>query len=268
MTDSICVVLMCNDVEHYINGTLRTIKELREIGKYDNDIVLMYGDDLIDRMDNPENIFTLELNNLSVIKKYFPTINRSKYIEMFINKPFGSGDKREITKSFQFHKFYLFTDYFKQWEKIFYIDAGMHIIKPIYPMITLKCNNTLLAHSDAYPFYNNELDCQFDKLSYPEVFNKLKNNFNLNIDYFQTTIMLFDTNIIKNNTFDELIKLSEEYFISKTNEQGILNLLFNCKLGLWKQITSRDKNTYYYDFWERPKRNKNNYIMLKRIRFG
>ena len=58
-----------------------------------------------------------------MIKKYFPTIDRSKFIEMFNTKPFTKGDRREITKSFQYHKFYLFTEYFKQWKKIFYIEV-------------------------------------------------------------------------------------------------------------------------------------------------
>lgn len=90
----------------------------------------------------------------------------------------------------------------------------------------------------------------------------------LNIDFFQSGILLFDTNIIKHNTFVELVKLSEEYFISKTNEQGIMNLYFNSKLKIWKQIQVKDDTTFFYDMWERPKYKKHDYIMLKSIRFG
>lgn len=268
MEEKVCIVLMCNNVENYKQHTIRTIRELRTIGDYTKDIVLMYDDELIylseqEQMDE----FGVELLKMNVILKYFPKIDRTKFIEMFKTKPFVEGDKREITKSFQFHKFYLFDEYFKNWNKIFYIDAGMHIFKPIHKMINLDCANKLLAHDDAYPYYGNKLNCQFEKNSYPEIYDDLKNNFNLNINFFQTGILLFDSNIINSNTFNELIELSEKYFISKTNEQGIMNLLFNCRLKIWKQIQIKDNETFYYDIWERPKYNKNNYIMLKRIRF-
>ena len=264
-----CVVLMCNNVEKYIKDTIRNIQEIRTIGDFQNDIVLMYDDELVYEFEtNESSNFKNELKKNNVILKYFPKINRTKYVNMFIEKPFIEGDKREITKSFQFHKFYLFNEYFKKWNKIFYIDAGMHIFKPIKKIMDLDCSYKLLAHSDTYPYYKNKLDCQFEKKSYHEIYDKLKKNFDLNIDFFQTTILLFDTNIITTNTFDNLVELSEKYFISKTNEQGIMNLLFVSKLKIWKQIQIRDADTFYYDFWERPKCKKDNYIMLKRIRFG
>jgi len=268
MLNKICIVLMCNNVDKYKNETIRTLYELRHIGKYDSDIILMYDDELLCLSDeNFKDEFKNNLLKMNVILKYFPKIDRSKYINMFKEKPFIEGDKREITKSFQYHKFYLFDEYFKNWNKIFYIDAGMHIFKPIKKMLELDCSNKLLAHSDAYPYFKDKLKCQFEKQAYPEVYQELTKNFNLNIDFFQTGILLFDSSIISKDTFNELIELSEKYFISKTNEQGIMNLLFNCKLKIWKQIQIKDDDTFYYDMWERPKYKKNNYIMLKRIRF-
>lgn len=269
MLNKICIVLMCNNVDKYKNETIRTLYELRQIGKYDGDIILMYDDELLCLSDeNFKDEFKHQLLNLNVQLKYFPKIDRTKFINMFKETPFIEGDKREITKSFQFHKFYLFDRYFKNWNKIFYIDAGMHIFKPIQKMLEIDFSNSLLAHSDAYPYYKSKLDCQFEKQAYPETYNNLKKEFNLNVDFFQSGILLFDSNIIQENTFEELIKLSEKYFISKTNEQGIMNLLFTCKLKIWKQIQIKDNDTFYYDMWERPKYKKHNYIMLKRIRFG
>jgi hypothetical protein len=264
-----CVVLMCNNVDIYKINTLRTINELRTVGAYKDDLVLIYDDELVDILGNQsQDNFKNKLIEQNVILKYFPKINRDKFTQMFRENPFVDGDKREITKTFQFHKFYLFSEYFKQWDKIFYIDAGMHIFKPIDKIINLECTNKLLAHSDAYPYYKSKLNCQFESKAYPDIYKKLKSNFKLNVDFFQTCILVFDTNIIKSNTFDELIKLSEEYFISKTNEQGIMNLYFNLKFKIWNQIQIKDDYTYYYDFWERSKHKKCDYIMLKRIRFG
>lgn len=260
---------MTNNVDIYKTNTFRTIEELRTVGQYKDDIVLMYGDDMIEIFESaPVTDFKNQLTKFDVGLKYFPTIDRTKFTDMFKIKPFVEGDKREITKTFQFHKFHLFNEYFKKWDKIFYIDVGMYIFKPIDKMLNIDCKNKLLAHSDAYPYYKTKLNSQFESKAYPEIYQKLKSNYKLNIDFFQSGILMFDTNIIKSNTFDELIKLSEEYFISKTNEQGILNLYFNSKLKIWTQIQIKDDETYYYDMWERPKHKKNDYIMLKKIRFG
>ena len=124
MSKDICIVLMCNNVDKYKMHTIRTIKEIRTIGLYDGDIILLYDDDYDDEFKN-------KLTEYNVILKFFPKIDRTKFLEMFRENPFKEGDKREITKTFQYHKFYLFDKYFKNWKKIFYIDAGMYIFKPI-----------------------------------------------------------------------------------------------------------------------------------------
>ncbi len=258
------IVLMCNNNEYYIKEMLRTIYEIRKIGNYNLDIVLMIGNDLKEKLAE-ENEITIKLRELSVIIKYFEDIDRSKYLKLFEEKPFQEGDKREITKVFQYHKFHLFNIYFKQWDKIFYIDVGMHIFKDLNRMLNIECNNKILAHADAYPYYKNKLECQFEKITYKEVYDKLKQKYNMKKDHFQTGILMFNTNIIKENTFNELVKLSDEYYNSKTNEQGILNLYF---IDNWSQIKLKDDETYYYDMWERGKLRKKDYIMLKRIRFG
>jgi len=85
----------------------------------------------------------------------------------------------------------------------------------------------------------------------------------LNIDYFQTGIMLYDTKIIENDTYDDLLKLSIEYPISRTNEQGIMALYFTNIRPLFKQIKTHNENTYFYDCLSRN--NNNKYIMLKMI---
>jgi hypothetical protein len=67
--------------------------------------------------------------------------------------------------------------------------------------------------------------------------------------------MLFDTNIILDNTFNDLINLMNKYPISKTNEQAIMNLYFNAEKNVWKQIPLG-----YYDYMRRE---NYNYILTK-----
>ena len=144
---------------------------------------------------------------------------------------------------------------------MFYIDCGMTIFSDITPMLNEVKENTLLAHSDAYPTYVWKLYDQFCKNN--EYFEKLNNTYNLNIDYFQSGIMLYDTKIINENTFNELLELSYKYPISKSNEQGIMAIYFTNIHPVFEQIKTHNENTRFYDFISRNKDNK--YIMLKRI---
>ena len=81
--------------------------------------------------------------------KYFPDIvfdNNFKEINNNINS-----DGRNKSKSFQWHKMYLFDVYLKKWNYIFYIDCGINILRPIQPILDSKKKDKLLAHNDAYP---------------------------------------------------------------------------------------------------------------------
>jgi len=253
MQKEIVIILVFNKA--YLSKAKFTINQIRNIGKYSGDIVCLISTDLLNDINIVENLS----NN--IIVKYFPEIDRNEIIEKLKQKPIGDG--REISKTVQWNKLFLFKNYFKFWKHCFYIDAGMHIFKPMDKILNLDCKNKLLAHSDAYPTYQWVLDCQFNHNQFPEIYYNLILNYDLSIDYFQSGIMLYDTNIIEDNTFNDLVELSKKYFISRTNEQGILNLYFNSDKKIWKQIEIKDNETYYYDYWNRNNLKAEDYIMLK-----
>ena len=61
--------------------------------------------------------------------------------------------------------------------------------------------------------------------------------FNLNANnYFQTGLMYFDTSIIYKDMINEILKIAKEFPISITNEQGILNLYFQNRKGVYKEL--------------------------------
>jgi len=249
-----CIILMSN--MSFIQKAKETIRQIRQIGEYTEDIVLLIGDDL-KKFDKLNNMFSDD----RLIIKYFPTIDRSKEIEIYKNTPISDG--REINKTFQFHKIHCFDIYFKQWDVCFYIDAGMQIFKPIDKFFKLDYKNSLIAHNDDYPFFKNKLNCQFNKDVFPELYNELENEYSLNIDYFQSGVMIYDTNIIEENTKNILLEMSKKWINSRTNEQGIMNLLFNSDYMCWKQLQIKDNDTYFYDYWERDNLKYTDYIMLK-----
>jgi len=261
---TICVVFVTNKL--YFDKFIQTATQLVTNGEYKDDICLIIGDDLHEDPEflNHHNVFLTQYN---IQIKYFPThqftpefleIQHSLYRPQFLN------DKR-----FQYHKMHVFNAFFKQWDYIFYIDAGTIIFQGIEPILNEKTPNTLLAHSDAYPKYTRTLYDQFEQIpatpTAHNIFTKLQANYpNINqTDYPQTTIMLYDTQIITPTTYTDLMNLLYEYPISNTNEQGIIALYFTTIRPVWKQIKTNNQYTHFYDFL--PRDPANNYIMLKRL---
>jgi hypothetical protein len=253
-TPKICTVLLCDKA--YFDKFIYTCSQLLTNGKYRGEICLVIGDDLLNSTLLEHDI--IRQNN--IIIKHFPNHNFSNEftsIQYHMNRP-----GHWFIKMFQFHKLHLFNTYFKQWDYIFYIDCGITIFSDVSPIINEAQENTILAHSDAYPTYEWKLHNQFDKNS-PSYFKPLNGKYNLNIDYFQTTIMLYDTKIIQENTYDNLLKLLLEYPISITNDQGIIALYFTNIDNKFKQIRIHNETTHFYDYLSRDSRYK--YIMLKTI---
>jgi len=239
-----CIVLFFNKA--FYEKALDTIKQIREVGLYNGEIVCFVGDDLKDHIT--------QVLNSNIVVKYFPDVERAKEK----NDLFG------VNKPFQFHKFYVFHKWFREnYKKCLHFDVGMQIYKPLDKIINLDCTGKLLAHSDAYPTHKWKLRDQFDKKKFPEQYKELSETYDLNRDYFQGTILLYDTSIIADDTFSFLVDMSNRFYNNKTNAQGFMNLHFNCTRDLWEQIKMKDKDTRYYDFFERKNLTTDDYIMLK-----
>jgi hypothetical protein len=247
----LCFVFVCNKA--YFPKFLHTCSELLTNGKYtQGDICLVIGNDLNGQIDDHPFIVANK-----IIVKYFPDI---PFTQEFLDFQATLNRSENQKKIFQYHKLHVFNTYFKQWKYVLYLDSGFNIYSDVKPILDCRQPNTILAHSDAYPIYEWKLAVQFDQ-SKTYYFDKLKNKYNLDIDYFQTGIMYFDTNIIEENTFMDLLNLLAEFPICNTNEQGITALYFTNIRPLWKQIPIKNDDTYFYDYWSRNPEHK--YIMLK-----
>lgn len=257
-----CIILMFD--RKFLKKSHSTIRQIREVGRYSGDIVCIISNDL---KNSQQRLYKDD----HIIIKHFPQYSTDTIVNHSKKVPTDEG-KREIArvcfpmkaKMIHYHKLYCFHPWFKEnYKKCFYIDTGTQIFKPLDKMINLDCTGKFLAHSNAYPDYEEVLACQFDSIVYPDLYEELEKKFDLNIDHFQATIFMFDTDIIENDTFDTLMELSYHYVNSKTNDQAILNLYFSCMKHKWEQIKVKDDDTHYYDFWERFGLNKHDYIMLK-----
>ena len=125
----------------------------------------------------------------------------------------------------------------------------MKIKNNINPLLETVSQNTLFAPFDGYPDLDWKLRSQFDENN--TYIKKLENYYNLeNPKYFQTGILFFDTNIIKNDTFNNLLNITNKFPISKNNEQGIMNLYFLYDFPVFKRLPQSIGNSLTYTYWE------------------
>lgn len=252
-SNGICVALVCNRA--YLHKALLTIWQLRIFGRFSGDVVLVIGDDLRDA------IGALRRSLLRITPLYFPDIERDLE-DKVINRAPGTLDSQS-KKTFQFQKFFCFSPVFKKWNRVLYLDAKMRIYAPLDPLFRVDCSGSLVAHSDAYPDFQWTLSDQFNFVDFPELRSKLSEVADLSSDYFQTTMMYYDTAIIEDGTVTELIELSRTFPNSRTNDQGIINIWAQNR-GIWKKLpTKRHGTRFLYDFHERPGCGPEDYLMVK-----
>jgi hypothetical protein len=251
--DKICVAFVCNQA--YFDKFMYTLHLLTTVGNYKGDILLIIGDDL----KNSLYLYHKLLFDNKVIIKHFPDFNYPDCYTIVAKNL--NRCKSLYEKRFQNHKLYLFDTFLKNWDYIFYIDCGMTIFSDINPILNCRKKGKLLAHSDSYPTYQWTLGNQFDKES--PFYKKLESDYKLDIDYPQTGILLYDTNIIEKTTFPELYNLLITFPNVITNDQGIIALYFTNIKPVFRQIPLKgeQEDQYYYDCLSRNKHHK--YIMLK-----
>lgn len=162
-----------------------------------------------------------------------------------------------------FYKFYIVDTFFKQWDVVFYVDSGCRIQGSLERFQNVATpQDCLYALSDAHPTYDKVLSNEFalDLLS-PGAKEEIETQYILEKDYFQTTVLLYDTKILKDGMVDRLFYLAGKY--RPKSDQGIFNLLFQFEVPSWKPIPLRDDQGWLYDFHEREDYKQEEYCILK-----
>lgn len=142
-------------------------------------------------------------------------------------------------------KLYLFTNEFKQWNTIVFLDSDM-IVKSSLENLS-RCKK-LSAVQD---LYFNKLKSQ---LKNPEDITHFENDFKVNAPVFNTGVFAFNSSLINDETFAELLKLSKKHMpFARYPEQLILNLYFQNK---WKKLPVAYNVFITYHFYRLPKKFK------------
>lgn len=256
-------VLTCVASETYIEKSINTIHQARTRGKWVDDIVLLIPDTL-----SLKEEYMQIFNTLSVIIK--PVINRSadKIISFWKQHPTHEKYEYLVNRPGLYIKYYVFDVFFRQWDIVFYLDVGGHIFNSL-DRIKDVCEpkGWLYAHSDSYPTYEWNLSIQFAfDLVDKDKEKKMKKKYNLECNYFQSGLLIFNSSLIEENTVTDLLNMNEEYPFVR-GDQGIMNLYFTLERNLWKPLPIQDKYGFFYDFWERNGHKACEYIYLKYPRF-
>ena len=235
---SICFVA---NFKYLYKNFPRIYQQLRTNGKYQGEILIITS--LICPTFLIKNIIKDKKITVFRFKKLKFNVKTEKIL-----KNLNSNPNRHNTKRFQWQKLYLFNKKIKRWKYIFYLDINMHIHHDINDILAIRPQGKLFARADGYPDYKWKLSSQFDQTN--KLYESLKNNFDLEINnYFQTGVLYFDTELISENTFGEIISILDEFPISVTNEQGILNLYFIFLRNKYKQLVEEVNGKISYYYW-------------------
>jgi hypothetical protein len=166
-------------------------------------------------------------------------------------------DGREITKMNQWEKLHVFDPYFLQWKRVVFLDAGLRVLDSVHnSILKLDCTNSFMAPDDGGNFIipnpNKLFETQISKTFYKRMIDTLNQFGGIKIlkePYFLNCMWMYDTSILHTCSKKEMIAGMLEHPICKTNEMGIMNLMFHFKYNLWKPFPLKASNNKYLFEW-------------------
>ena len=253
------VFVLVSDL-NYFDKAKRTIIDLRTKGNWHGEIILI--------------TINFELNTnfkdfYNITEKKFQQIDKSILLFKIGESGFvDTTDKREINKLLQWEKLHVFDDYFFKWSRVVYLDAGLRLFDDVIHLLEIDYTNKILAPKDGKLYENQSFNCQlsYDK---PELIDSLKSEFGeqiLKSNYMLNCMWIYDTNILKLCDKKQLIEAMNKYTFCKTNEMGIMNILFTFKYNLWERLPIKASNgKILFDWCElnNPNTNWRDYCYIK-----
>ena len=230
------VFTLITDVGYFVKAK-RTIIDLRTRGNWCSEIVLI-------TIGFNANKNFMEFYNVTEVS--FPSINKSNLIEKIgVNGFQDTTDKREICKLNQWEKLHIFDEYFTKWSRVVYLDAGLRVLDDVKYLLELEYKDRILAPQDG-KLYDNALPfkCQ---MSYdnPGLVADLQREFGdhiLTSNYMLNCMWIYDTNILRLCDKAQLIEAMNKYPLCKTNEMGVMNIMFHFKYNLWERLPIKASN--------------------------
>jgi len=235
----------------YFYKTHVTINDLRRVGMWTGEIALITIDFDLDELDKNYK----QQNNIIEVK--FPLIDKTLLLEKIGPYGFENSDKRELHKLNQWEKLHVFDEYFSKWNRVIYLDAGLRVLDDVKYLLELDYKDKILAPNDASPNFNPDqifkfqLDCGKPELI-DLVINDIANGDGdkmFNSHHMLNCMWVYDTSILKICNKTHLIEAMNKYTLCRTNEMGIMNLLFHFKYNLWNEFPLKNSCGKYLFEW-------------------
>lgn len=241
-------VTLCDS--KYLPKAQTTIRDLRSRGKWTGDIVLI----LVECDAPPE--FLEEHKVVPFRTTHIDTKELVYQLKTFPLKPMA--DNRHLEKLTQWDKLQVFRTWFKQWDRIAFLDAGLRVVNTVEPLLGLDWEGSLLAPDDAgiAPDRDNgnRIGCQIQfgvNFDADRLFRSQFPSFDPSARYFLNCMFLFDTSLITDTLYSELETCMNDLPIMKCNEMGIMNLWFNIRNRVWRPFPEMVGDMYLFG-WSEP----------------
>lgn len=235
-------VTLCD--KSYYERACRTIQELREYGEWTGDIVVIAVD------FTPEPVANVILYTVS-------HIDTRELLAKHMASPIycdAENDRRHLYKLYQWDKLQVFKPFFRQWERIVFLDAGHRVFDKVQPLLDLDWRGKFIAPDDA-DFHDNgkRFKVQMDFNSNPAVTELLFSNYSEDIlekRYFLNCMFMYDTSLLDRVSFEELEAEMNKYPIAYSNEMAIMNLIFTFKLQVWSPLPMKLGDKFLFGWCE------------------
>jgi hypothetical protein len=226
----------------YFPKARRTIRELQVHGKWTGDIVLLAVD------FTPPPMAGVRIRRIA-------HMNTDPLLEQWKTHPIQPmPDNRHYGKIYQWDKLQVFTPYFKQWERVVFLDAGLRVFDVVQPLLDLPWQGKLLAPDDADPYDNGgRFERQLDLKANPEATARLIECYGSEIlsqRYFNNCLFVFDTQLIDRSTLAMLQQDMVDYPIFMCNETGLMNVFFTYGRKCWSPLPQRTGTKYLFAWSE------------------
>jgi len=226
----------------YYSKALRTINELRTNGQWTGDVVLIAVDFTPEPMEGVQVFETTHIDTNGLLASF-----REHPI-----RPMA--DNRHFAKLYQWDKLQIFKPFFKSWERVVFLDAGLRVFHTVQPLLDIDWKGKFLAPDDSDPYDNGvRFRIQLDLQANPAVTQKLLEDYPESIldgHYFLNCMFVFDTALLERISFEEMEAAMNRYPICMCNEMGIMNLLLTFKLGVWCPFPQKVGGNYLFGWSE------------------
>lgn len=237
-------VTLCDNSDYY-RRSKRTLEEVREAGQWKGDIVLMAVD------FDPEPIPGVEIHRVT----HLPL---DTLLEAYKLHPLLSAeDDRWATKLHQWDKLQIFTDFFRRWERVVFLDAGIRVIAEVQPMLDLPWRGRILGPNDTdHPSSNGRtfrrlLDTKSNAVVYQSLIDEFTESVLSETSYLLNCMFVFDTSLLDRIPYTEIIDTMNRYPIAWCNEMTIMNLVFHFRHAVWTPFPTKIGSRYLFGWSER-----------------